>query len=403
MSDTEDQPQQPEKQGPGANAAFDIFGGEDSDLTDLEASDKEDAPSASSPARRRSPSPSRSRSRSASAERSASPAAPSDAGEDEYQDEDDDRLRKMGKIAKKKRTGDEAGDEAPAKKKKKKSAKKAQQDAVLDDEPEEEVDPETRRRKELSKRITEIAKKPAGKSKSKKKKAQDEEDLEMLNDELVATLRNQMLNAADRDIEENDLGRPALHKLKLLPQVVELMQKTALADTIVEGGMLEAVKRWLEPLPDRSLPALNIQRPLFNLLRTITIETSALKSSGLGKIVYFYTKCKRVDPAIARVANQLVSDWMRPILRRSKAFVDRDLASGYSGASHAASLAAAQEPPAVASRHARIPQAMTATFLNAPRSGATGGGGSMPGQGSGAKMRSFAKKLQDAKTAAKRV
>lgn len=33
--------------------------------------------------------------------------------------------------------------------------------------------------------------------------------------------------------------------------------------------MLEAVKRWLEPLPDKSLPALNIQRPLFNLLRTV--------------------------------------------------------------------------------------------------------------------------------------
>jgi len=33
--------------------------------------------------------------------------------------------------------------------------------------------------------------------------------------------------------------------------------------------MLEAVKRWLEPLPDKSLPALNIQRPLMSLLRTV--------------------------------------------------------------------------------------------------------------------------------------
>jgi transcription factor SPN1 len=192
--------------------------------------------------------------------------------------------------------------------------------------------------------------------------------------------------------------------------------------------MLEAVKRWLEPLEDRSLPALNIQRPIFSLLRTvrrfltrrspflslslssskqIAIETSALKSSGLGKIVYFYTKCKRVDPAIARTANQLVSDWMRPILRRSKAFVDRDLASGYSGKSHSSALAVAgtQEPEAQASRHARIPQAMTSTFVNAPRLGAgqQGAGASMPGQGSGARMREFKKKLVDAKTAARRV
>lgn len=196
--------------------------------------------------------------------------------------------------------------------------------------------------------------------------------------------------------------------------------------------MLEAVKRWLEPLDDRSLPALNIQRPIFSLLRTvrrlplplpsslsaspqltgppfsskqIAIETSALKSSGLGKIVYFYTKCKRVDPSIARIANQLVSDWMRPILRRSKAFVDRDLGAGHTSG-HAQSLTAGQnlEPEAQASRHARIPQAMTSTFLNAPRNSATGqGGATMPGQGSGARMREFKKKLIDAKTAARRV
>ena len=43
-------------------------------------------------------------------------------------------------------------------------------------------------------------------------------------------------------------------------------------------------------------------------MRQLSIETSALKASGLGKIVYFYTKCKRVEPFIKRMADQLVSD-----------------------------------------------------------------------------------------------
>ena len=268
------------------------------------------------------------------------------------------------------------------------------------------------RRKDLASRLSAIVKKPAG-TKGRKKKQQDEEDLEMLNDEAVATLRKDMLRAADDDREQNELGRPAVNKLKMLPRVVDLMQKTALAETIVEGGLLEAVRAWLEPLSDRSLPALNIQRPLFNLLRTLPIELSALKSSGLGKVVYFYTKCKRVDPQIKRVADQLVADWMRPILRRSGAFIDREGGGagggGYGSASHAAAIAAArklamqQAAGAGATRHARIPEALTATFQNAPTNAVTGQMASLPGSGSGTKMRSFKAKLQASSQAARRV
>ena len=46
-----------------------------------------------------------------------------------------------------------------------------------------------------------------------------------MNDEAVANLRSKMLQAAERDVEENEAGRPAVHKLRMLPQVVDLMQK----------------------------------------------------------------------------------------------------------------------------------------------------------------------------------
>lgn len=38
-------------------------------------------------------------------------------------------------------------------------------------------------------------------------------------------MRTLMLQAAEKDSEENLLGRPAIYKLKLLPSVVEIMQK----------------------------------------------------------------------------------------------------------------------------------------------------------------------------------
>ncbi|GAA5977398.1 hypothetical protein JCM5350_002452 [Sporobolomyces pararoseus] len=385
----------------------DVFA--DSDLSELSESEGEQEQE-------------RARSRSLSAarsEHSQSPAGDKDDEGDDYQDDRDDQLKKLGRIQKKKRAerdGEDEGEGQQLRKKKNKTKKSRERSQEPELDGEEEVDPETKRRRELRARIDAAAKQPNRKG-GKKKKAQDEEDLEMMNDEAVATLRSKMILAAERDQEDNQDGKPAVHKLRMLPQVVDLMQKTALAETIVEGGLLEAVKRWLEPLRDKSLPALNIQRPLFNILRTLTIETSALKSSELGKVVYFYTKCKRVDPAIARLANQLVSDWMRPILRRSKAFVDREVEQG--GSRHArfgdSTFEAAQKAgqakqvdggmAAGGQRRARIPQAMTATFTVAPRSNV--GSGQVPTTGGGAasqaRMREYKKKIQAGQQAARRV
>lgn len=57
------------------------------------------------------------------------------------------------------------------------------------------------------------------------------------------------------------------------------------------------------------------------------IDTNALKESGLGKIVLFYTKKnKRVSPAIKNQADNLIAAWSRPILKRSASYRDRTLA-----------------------------------------------------------------------------
>lgn len=55
------------------------------------------------------------------------------------------------------------------------------------------------------------------------------------------------------------------------------------------------------------------------------IDTSVLKESKLGRVVVFYTKCKRVSPDIQRMANNLVSAWSRPIIKRSASYRDRDI------------------------------------------------------------------------------
>ena len=46
------------------------------------------------------------------------------------------------------------------------------------------------------------------------------------------------------------------------------------------------------------------------------LDTQTLKECRLGPIVLFYTKTKRVTPAINRQADALVQAWSRPIIKR---------------------------------------------------------------------------------------
>ncbi|KAG6334411.1 hypothetical protein ID866_4680 [Astraeus odoratus] len=163
------------------------------------------------------------------------------------------------------------------------------------------------------------------KKSSRPKKRKNEDDvLDRYADEEVSRLREAMLNAAADDEQANRDKLPATNKLKLLPQVMEVLRKQSLSQSIIDNNLLEGVRRWLEPLPDRSLPALNIQRDFFPVLKKMEfIDSAVLKESGLGRIVLFYTKCRRVTPDIQRIANDLVSTWSRPIIKRSASYRDR--------------------------------------------------------------------------------
>lgn len=153
----------------------------------------------------------------------------------------------------------------------------------------------------------------AGKKKAPRKRA-GEDDLDLMADEEVAALRREMVNAADDDEEANRLKKPATNKLKLLPKVVATLQKSHLQQSILDNNLLEGVKRWLEPLPDKSLPALNIQHQFFQILERMTIDTISLKMSGLGKVVVFYSMCSRVEPKIKRSAEHLIGKSPTPLL-----------------------------------------------------------------------------------------
>lgn len=183
------------------------------------------------------------------------------------------------------------------------------------------LSPEERRKKEFSRKLDEALKKP--KTASRRKAGID---LEQMADTELEEMRRRMAEAAQADTQARDDGKPAMHKLKLLPEVVALLNRNTLQNALVDPdiNLLESVRFFLEPLNDGSLPAYNIQRELFACLAKLPISKDALVASGIGKVTHFYTRSTKAEPLIRRQAEKLVGEWTRPILKRTDDFRKRE-------------------------------------------------------------------------------
>lgn len=181
-------------------------------------------------------------------------------------------------------------------------------------------DPNSRRRRLLEERMD-----LAVKSKTVRRRKADEDDLERMQDDKIDFLKGKMIEAANLDVEKNSNGQIATEKLKLLREVMDTMSKADLAISILDNNLLEAVRLWLEPLPDASMPAYQIQKELINSLTTLPIKTDHLVASGIGKVLVFYQRSKRTEPTLKKIVDRLIGDWTRPILNKSDSYKDRTI------------------------------------------------------------------------------
>ncbi|KAG8833754.1 Transcription factor iws1 [Serendipita sp. 411] len=232
------------------------------------------------------------------------PPESSDSGGEDY-------VREKAKKTNKRKPRATAGDEETPKRKRKKATSP---------NPDVPLTAEEMRKMKLDQSIKEVLK-PSKRVKRRTK--QNEDDLDKIADDYVANLRVDMMRAANDDKDAHREGVPAISKLRMLDRVMDTLQKRQYATAIMDQDLLGACKIWLEPLDNKSLPALNIQKAFFDHFLKMNIDTETLRESGLGRIVLFYTKCKRVIEPIQRIASQLVDIWTRPILKRSSSYFDK--------------------------------------------------------------------------------
>jgi transcription factor SPN1 len=196
-----------------------------------------------------------------------------------------------------------------------------------------------------------------------------------MEEDKIKVLKEAMELAAEKDFDAIKNKKPATHKLALLPTVEAILAKSALHEAILDNLLLMTIRRWLEPLPDRSLPAYSIQRTLLTALQKLPITKEHLAESGVGKIIIFYRNSPRVEQSIRRVADALWVEWSRPILRKSANFRDRQIVTANYDASM--QLPVLKQSSGPDPKRTVIPQTIRSVFEIAPR--ATLDSSSVPG------------------------
>ncbi|ETN80704.1 IWS1 protein [Necator americanus] len=228
------------------------------------------------------------------------------------------------------------------------------------------------------------------KAERKKKRRKRDTGIDIINDDdgIIAHMVSAMKNAAKDDRHSNTERKPALKKRKMLGDVKMMLLRMDMLEAMIDGGMMSAVSEWLAPLPDKSLPALEIRTELLKILQGFgRLDQGVLKQSGLGRAVMLLYKHPRETKENKAMAAHIIREWSRPIFQLDTDFrsvsreerVQRDLdhmstakkrkMNGEAGPSD--QQATPKEPEKTINR-ARVPRPSTKDYVVRPKSNVEG-------------------------------
>ncbi|OAG28948.1 transcription factor SPN1 [Nematocida displodere] len=132
----------------------------------------------------------------------------------------------------------------------------------------------------------------------------------------VKDLIEEIEAAAEEDQRLNQEGKPALHKLFLMDTIYNKLLNRKIHLELLDSGILGALRKWLEPLPNNSLPSDEVKKGIIDILQHFHPMKEHLIESGIGKIILFYSKNPYEKKPIKRAAKQLVLKWIEVAAER---------------------------------------------------------------------------------------
>lgn len=144
---------------------------------------------------------------------------------------------------------------------------------------------------------------------------------------IAMTFIDDMQAAADKDEKAQQREQPAVHKLKLLSKIKQVMVKKEIIGILMDNDVLGVLKRYLEPVDDRgTLPNHNIREGVLDILlspevATIT-EVWQLQKSRIGEGVMRLKDHKEETKVNRRKAAKLVELWYRMLTGTSENMKD---------------------------------------------------------------------------------
>jgi len=136
-----------------------------------------------------------------------------------------------------------------------------------------------------------------------------------------------MFEAAKADEECFGTGKPADHKMRMLPKIISIMTKYSFAVHFVTFDGCKALAAWMKNLPDGSLPNVHLRTELLRAMVRLPITKEALancsKENSLGAVIANLQHAPGETIQNRRIASTLVQSWVKQVLAKHSDPMDR--------------------------------------------------------------------------------